>query len=599
MGIIIHLIEILLISILLSCSSPKVNKISNNHPVIDLDSVKSTNQKLIEVGPTRKFEPDHFIDKTKEYGLEGVKASHIYAVDFNNDGNTDLVTLENHYSIPVFYQKVVKKNKYEKINYNPFSENKRASFLIFADFNNDKVLDLISATLNQGSALRSYPLLLYKGSVKNGKVYYKLIKDGFPNKTTYPVASLSLLDYDLDGKLDLFQGHWFKTNKKGKTLIPDRLFKGDGLKFVDVSYLLEYEHKYIKKIKKFPHATPTFGSSTCDIDQNGYPDILTSNSSGYSNKLWVNLFDFKHNDRLFKEYGKESGFANDQVGKFQRLGGGKSFYGICFDYNNDGIMDVVSGELTHPYDQESRDKSSILTGKELSPSIKFIRSEFLLDYGNKNYSYSNKRAVTLDYNNDGRIDILMDNSGFPPNSRLILFEQETNHAYTDIAENIGINILNPSGTIKLDLNSDGLVDFISGQTNIRNSSIPTRLYVFENITKRHQRKSIRFFLEGDNANSNGIGAMIILKTNKNIYRQWVEYSYGAQSSQNEAGIHFGIGNELLDYVEVRWPISLKNKHGKNSLVFKKYDLSKFDYNTHFDVTLCESGRYMGGKGNCN
>ncbi|MBP9680493.1 MAG: hypothetical protein KBD76_03725, partial [Bacteriovorax sp.] len=31
-----------------------------------------------------------FIDKTEQYGLWGVKAVHLYAVDVNHDGHTDL-----------------------------------------------------------------------------------------------------------------------------------------------------------------------------------------------------------------------------------------------------------------------------------------------------------------------------------------------------------------------------------------------------------------------------------------------------------------------------------------------------------------------------
>ena len=54
-------------------------------------------------GTTKAENQKLFLDKTKEFGLLGVQASHLYAVHLNKDEYVDLVLLPDHYSIPEFY----------------------------------------------------------------------------------------------------------------------------------------------------------------------------------------------------------------------------------------------------------------------------------------------------------------------------------------------------------------------------------------------------------------------------------------------------------------------------------------------------------------
>ena len=57
-------------------------------------------QKIQEINNT---DLKGFEEKSAEYGLEGVQATHIYAVDLNKDGNEDLIFLPNYFSTPEFY----------------------------------------------------------------------------------------------------------------------------------------------------------------------------------------------------------------------------------------------------------------------------------------------------------------------------------------------------------------------------------------------------------------------------------------------------------------------------------------------------------------
>jgi hypothetical protein len=60
----------------------------------------------------------------------------------------------------------------------------------------------------------------------------------------------------------------------------------------------------------------------------------------------------------------------------------------------------------------------------------------------------------------------------------------------NLAGQLGIDVVNPIGTISVDVNHDGLPDLITSQNNIRHSDIPPRLYVFENQNKIPGRKSL-------------------------------------------------------------------------------------------------------------
>ena len=556
-------------------------------------------------GPTRDFRPDKFLDVTDELGLKDLAAQRLMAVDFDSDGFTDLVLLEEVYSTPKFMRYLPNKKKFVALEYDPFQGNApRASFITFVDLDKDKVPDIIVGVLNQKSELNTFPIRVYKGRKKIGRVFYKEIKDAFPGMQPGPFSTIALLDYNLDGYLDIFVGAWFEKHDGVDLPRADQFWVGtEKLKFINRSDLLK-DQKIQQRTRNNFVSLPTFGASTCDLDQNGYPDILTSSTSGEPNVLWMNvekedLSEDKSESRHFVDYAASSGFDQDSEGKLLQSGGGNSQYSLCVDYNNDGVFDIIQGEVAHYYDPETRDRSAILTGALGTFPPKFVRTEYHSVYQMERWNQGDRRAVAFDHNVDGLTDILVDNSGFPPFSRLILFEQETNHAYSDIAENAGINILNPSGTIVMDFNQDGMPDLITGQVNVRASEIKPRLWAFKNIQGRKGRRSITFHLQGQQGNSGGWGSLVILKTEKKMMRQWYQPSYGNLPGQNESVVHYGLGSDQLLEVEVRWPFLEVDRLGRRIPKIKKYDLSNFLFQDHVEVTLCENGRYKRGRFKCD
>jgi hypothetical protein len=278
---------------------------------------------------------------------------------------------------------------------------------------------------------------------------------------------MTVIDYNLDGWPDLFVSNWFENKNNQYLPVADRLLKNNRGKFEDVSTLLKGETDKSSGQLFPPNAKPTYGASTCDIDQNGWPDILTSSSSGHKNKLWMNLKESRTGDIFFEDVGPISNYASDPDGSLIPTGGGRTFFSSCADYNNDSLMDVFVGELSHAYDNESVDRSSVLSGSKETYPPYFLRTEYLSDVNSESWNQGDRRGIWTDYNLDGRVDILVDNSGFPPYSRLVLFEQDETHAFFNVASQSGIDIVNPTGTIQIDINKDGRPDFLTSQNSIR------------------------------------------------------------------------------------------------------------------------------------
>jgi enediyne biosynthesis protein E4 len=575
---------------LFSCSHSKRFESGINAIKKKKEIARPTTLIPLKTGPSGAPSP-YFVNKSKEWGLEGLSSVHNYAVDWNGDGYTDLVLLPSYFSVPNFLVYDPKQKKFIPSSYNPITDSSRASYLVFHDFNKDGYLDLILGTLNQKTELAKSPLRLFLAHKnKTGQIIFKEREKAFPN-LKMPTSSISLIDYNMDGAIDLFIGNWFDHSKTRSPPSPDRLFINQQLVFKDASYLLEGELDYSKSLASYINARPTFGTSICDIDQNGYPDILSASSGGYGNRLWLNLKDKKNKDRIFKDYGRPSNVAADKEGAYDRLSGGNSFYAICNDYNNDGLIDLAMGELFHSYDAESQDRSSILTGTRFDFPPQFLRTEYHKDDGSGAWSQGDRRAIWFDYNFDGLLDLMVENSGFPPKSRLILFYQEDDHSFSDLAQDFGIDILNPAGIIIMDVDRDGRLDFIFGQTALRDSRIKPKLFAYHNLIPREGRRQLKFSLNGKESNASGLGATLILKSNMRTSRRNVEYTYGSLPSQNEEGLLFGLEkDERPEWIEVRWPLLKKGKSGRQYPLIKRYSLKNLKFKYHMKIELQENGR---------
>ena len=548
---------------------------------------KKPKMTLLSSGPSQPKKQKLFVDKTAHWGLAKEKAVHLYAVDFNGDGLQDLVLLPDYYAPPRFLAYNPKKQKFEAVP-SLFEVPIMASFLSFHDFNKDGILDVLATVLNQKTELSKLPLRLFLGHRKGKQIFYREKTNAFPpNKD--PTSTVAVFDFDMDGRLDIYAGNWFDYSQKTVRPAPDRLYKGDKEDFKDHSFLLQGEHQFSNDFNTYINAAPTAGAVACDIDQNGHLDILAASFSGLPNKMWLNLPDRSNSGRQFKDLAKESKFAHDEEGENDRRGGGNTFYTICSDYNNDGAIDVAVGELFHSYDPETVDRSSILTGSRHGTPPLFLRTEYHQDDGTYSWSQGDRRASWIDYNFDGLVDLIVDNNGFPPKSRFILFHQRDNHAFSDKALEYGIDLVNPSGSVVLDVDRDGRQDIIVGQTKLRGQNIHPRIYAFHNQVPFHGRKSLTIKLRGKKASAYGEGATLILKTDKNTYHRTNSFSYGYLNSQNEEGVVFGLKKgERPVNVRVRWPILVQDRKKRSHPLVTTYDLRYLKVRESLTLYLCDN-----------
>lgn len=573
-----------------ACSGPQLTSEKEELPA---PVVSEKVKKLPAFGPQSPPDSGGMQDRTKAYGLEGERGTHFYAVDLTRNSYTDLVVLPDHHSVPVFYFYNPEKKKFIKQEPGILPTGLRASFLAFNDFNRDGIVDMMTATLNQKTALNPRPLEIYRGEWKDGRVVFQQRVKQFEYSED-PISTLVFLDFNLDGELDFFQGNWFKTRAlESPRPQHDRFYLGgDRFEFQEKSEILKAETQYDDDYKFFPNAKPTFSATLCDVDLNGYPDVLTSSSEGEADKMWLNLWNDNFNRRILEDYAEEAGYDQDQIGALVSRGGGHGLFSSCADYNNNGLIDIFKSELTHSYEAQERDRSSILTGKRFEFPPQFIRTPYEFERLESRWTHAAKRGRFVDLNFDGLLDLLVDNSGFPPYTRLMLFQQNSDHSFQDQAKALGLDLMNPSGSIIVDLNKDGRADIITGQVSIREERIKSRIYVFENQIPYEGRRILRVFPKGTRSHPEALGARLILTTDERQQQRFVKTTLGGTPSQHEAGVFFGLKKgEKVESLRVVWPY----EESKQKPLEVEYDLSGLKFNQFLEVSVCEDGRRLKGR----
>jgi len=598
-------ISFALILLIASCSSSKKNSALPSEREVE-ESLASLSQEVLKpanYGPTLSEGESRFVDKTEDYGLTGVEAINFSLVDLNRDFYPDLVVMPHYFSQPRFFLFDPEKKKFIESSHNPFPEVLQASYLAFADFNNDGVKDVVVGVLNQRGEFSKVPVTLWLGSWDKEQRLVLKKDEKFVNLPAEPTSTIVMVDVNLDGRLDLFIGNWYQEYKKNLLPTADRLLINLKDKWVDQSDLLTGERNKSPDDIYPPQAKPTYAASSCDIDQDGWPDILTASSAGHYNKLWMNRLRISNDTRYFEDIGKDASYAADPNGLLVPTGGGRTFSTVCADYNDDGLMDIFLGELSHGWDNLGSDRSSVLTGSRPTYPPYFLRTEYMSDAAADNWSQGDKRAQWADLNLDGLVDLVVDNSGFPPASRLVAFAQDETRAFLNVAHQWGLDLVNPTGTVVADFNQDGKLDVLTAQANIRKASITNRVYLLENHLTLTNRRAIVFHLEGKESNHEGLGAMVMLYVEKDgkrsVQRRWYERVQGGIPSQLASGVHFGldVGAKVLG-VKVRWPTPIKTSMKKGKVLERLYKLNDNVKEAHQVMTLCEGGQVRPGRFSC-
>lgn len=377
-------------------------------------------------------------------------------------------------------------------------------------------------------------------------------KAGVGKNPTRWGTGCAFLDYDRDGKLDLFVANYIDLDLKTAPvpesgpclykgikvacgppgLLPGRntLYRnnGDGT-FTDVT-----EKAGIKG------ASYGLGVLTLDFDNDGWPDIYVANDS-MASSLYRN-----RRDGTFEEIGIEAGAAYSPDGKPQ------AGMGVAAgDYDGDGRLDILKTNF-------SGDTHSLYR----NVGGAFEDATFASGLG-LNTKYLGWGTGFFDFDNDGWVDALVCNGHVYPEveqltteagyaQRKLLYRNLGNGHFEDVSLKAGPGINQPAavrGCAFGDFDNDGDVDFV---TNCVNDS--PQLIRSDSKLKHHW---IKVRTIGVRSNRSGIGARIkcVTKRANGLHAQIDEVrSGGSYFSQNDLRVHFGLGTATkVELLEIRWP----------------------------------------------
>jgi hypothetical protein len=380
-----------------------------------------------------------------------------------------------------------------------------------------------------------------------------------PNRTRWG-AGCTWIDYDRNGKLDLFVSNYLDFDKSrapkpgentncmfknvhvncGPRGLPTGLHSlfrnnGDGT-FTDVT-----EPAGLAKIKGRYALTPV----AADFDNDGWPDIFVACDSSASLLLMNNR------DGTFREEGLERGAALSDDG-VEQAGMG---VGIG-DFNLDGHLDLFKGHFT--------DDTNGLYQNDGSGNFNDVTLASGLGVETR---FTGWGAGIVDLDNDGYPDLFLVTgnvypeleqklSGYPYKTPRVVFRNLGNGKFEELIEAAGPGVEAPHsgrGCAFGDFDNDGDLDIL-----IVNLNEPPSLLRNDVRGNNHW---LKVKLVGAQSNRSAIGARALLRYGDKQQVQEV-VSQSSYCSSNDPRLHFGLGTAHTADLEVRWPNGAKQTFRK-------------------------------------
>ncbi|MEP1486820.1 MAG: VCBS repeat-containing protein [Algibacter sp.] len=496
--------------------------------------------------------------------------------DINNDGLSDVFLIGNMVDNKLYLNKGNMQFEDISLSSNLKGNQRWYTGVTMTDINHDGFLDLYLSVSGKYVSTKNE---LY---INNGDLTFTERANEYGVDDASNSIQSTFFDYDNDGDLDLFvanyplvpisQGNMFYHEKMIENKYEDsgHLYQNDGNgNFTDVT-----------KESGVQNFGLTLGLIAVDFNNDGWKDLYLSNDFNVPDYFYVNNQDGTFSEVIKESTGHTSMFA----------------MGIdASDFNNDGLTDLIQAEMS-PEDyvrskvnMASMDPRSFYEGVSFGFHYQYMQNSLQVNNGNNEnelpifseISRLTKMASTdwswstlfADLDNDGWKDIYITNgmkrdvndNDINKKSKPTSFKAAFNIEITDYpSEPIPNYAYKNNGDFTFekkgkdwnldfagfsngmsygDLDNDGDLDLV-----INNIDQPASIFRNETVGANY----LRVALKGSEKNPLGLGAKVVITTNKNTQTQELTLTRGFQSSM-EPILHFGLGNmKEISQLQITW-----------------------------------------------
>lgn len=355
-----------------------------------------------------------------------------------------------------------------------------------------------------------------------------------------PTSSLAVADYDLDGDLDLFFGHWGVPWEENKAFT-EYLWENNGTGFFsDVSEIVEIVPAYRPPPEDDARWEYSLTPLFADINSDGYPDMLLTS-------------DFTGTQVLLNNAGESfSDITTEQITDENGMGS------TVADYDFDGDLDWFVSSIHNTGEKHYVGGE---TGNRLYRNDGEGRfGDVTEDAGVREGAWG-WGACFADFDNDGYVDLFhtngwrsttsVENDPTDPFHAYLddpsrLFMANGDRTFTERSATLGINHREQGrGVVCTDFDDDGRIDLF-----IANNGRSPTVYRNEFDNANHY---LQIELKGPAGNPASVGARVFVETARATQMQ--EVVLGSNYlSQQPCTLHFGLGEATrVASVTVRWP----------------------------------------------